>query len=112
MPRSIEPPQAAKLIATSELEVDDTGISLALAGTSNERLRAIERAAGVATGLRGNRLLLEGSAASVSVAERFLADAIALLREGIEARTNDVARAIQALRTEPRHEMRDRERGA
>jgi phosphate starvation-inducible PhoH-like protein len=107
MPRSSEPPQSAKLTATSELEVDDTRILLALAGPNNDRLRTIEREAGVAVGLRGNRLLLEGNAAGVALAERFLAEAVALLREGVEVRTSDIPRAMDALRSEPRQTLRD-----
>jgi phosphate starvation-inducible PhoH-like protein len=107
MPRSSDPPQTAKLIATSELEVDDTRALLTLAGPNNERLRAIENEAGVAIGLRGNRLLLEGEAERVALAKRFLAETVALLREGVEVRTDDIPRAMDALRAEPRQTLRD-----
>jgi phosphate starvation-inducible PhoH-like protein len=107
MPRSSEPPQKAKVIATSELEVDDTRVLLALAGANNDRLRVIEREAGVAVGLRGNRLLLEGDAEGVALAERLLAEMMALLREGVEVRTDDIPRALDALRAAPRQTLRD-----
>jgi phosphate starvation-inducible PhoH-like protein len=107
MPRSSEPPHKAKVIATSELEVDDTRVLLTLAGTNNDRLRVIEREAGVAVGLRGNRLLLEGDAEGVALAERLLAEMVVLLREGVEVRTDDIPRAIDALRAEPRQTLRD-----
>jgi phosphate starvation-inducible PhoH-like protein len=107
MPRSTEPPQSAKAHAKSELEVDDTRVLLALAGPNNDRLRTIEREAGVAIGLRGNRLLLEGDAASVALAERFLAETVALLRGGVDVRTSDIPRAIDVLRTEPGQTLAD-----
>ncbi|HSY23550.1 MAG TPA: PhoH family protein [Polyangiaceae bacterium] len=107
MPRSSEPPQKAKVIATSELEVDDTRVLLTLAGTNNDRLRVIEREAGVAVGLRGNRLLLEGDAEGVALAERLLAEMVVLLGEGVEVRTDDIPRAMDALRAEPRQTLRD-----
>ena len=44
--------------ASSELEVEDTRVLLALAGPRNERLKILEREASVAVGLRGNKILL------------------------------------------------------
>jgi len=93
--------------ATSELEVDDLHVLLALAGPRNEKLKALEREAKVAVGLRGNKILLEGDAESVALAERFLAETAVLLREGVDVATPDIARALRVLKNEPHVQLRD-----
>ncbi len=93
--------------ASSELEVEDTRILLALAGPRNERLKILEREASVTVGLRGNKILLEGDAENVALAERFLAETAALLRQGVNVQTNDIARALRVLRSEPHVQLRD-----
>jgi phosphate starvation-inducible PhoH-like protein len=100
-------PPLAPLKTTSELEVDDTRILQALAGSRNEKLKALERAANVAIGLRGNKILLEGDAESVALAERFLSEAAALLAQGVEVSVADVPRAFRVLRGEPRARLSD-----
>jgi phosphate starvation-inducible protein PhoH and related proteins len=109
MPAPVEQPvgPTARVQASSELEVDDTRILLALAGPRNERLKILEREARVTVGLRGNRILLEGDAANVALAERFLAETAALLRQGVNVQTNDIARALRVLRSEPHVQLRD-----
>ncbi|HZU82713.1 MAG TPA: PhoH family protein [Polyangiaceae bacterium] len=92
---------------TSELEVDDARLLLALAGPRNERLKALEQAASVSVGLRGNKILLAGEAEEVAFVERFLAETIALLREGVDVPTADIARAVRALRNEPHLRLRE-----
>jgi phosphate starvation-inducible PhoH-like protein len=93
--------------ASSEVEVDDTRLLLALAGPRNERLKALEREAAVAVGLRGNKILLEGAVESVALAERFLAETAALLRQGIDVQTADVGRAVRMLKSEPHVQLRE-----
>jgi phosphate starvation-inducible PhoH-like protein len=93
--------------ASSEVEIDDTGILLALAGPRNDRLKILEREAKVAVGLRGNRIRLEGDAENVALAERFLAETANMLRAGVGVETHDVARAIRMLRGEPHVQLRD-----
>jgi phosphate starvation-inducible PhoH-like protein len=93
--------------ASSELEVDDSRVLLALAGPHNERLKILGREADVSVGLRGNKILLEGEAAHVALAERFLAEAATLLRQGVDVHANDIARAVRALRSEPHVRLRD-----
>jgi phosphate starvation-inducible PhoH-like protein len=109
MPRRAEDlrpvPEGVK--ASSELEVDDTRILLGLAGPSNEKLKVLERETGVAVGLRGNKILLEGEAGDVALVERFLVEAVALARQGVDVQGNDVARALRALRGEPHVTLRD-----
>jgi phosphate starvation-inducible PhoH-like protein len=93
--------------ASSEVEIDDTSILLALVGPQNERLRILEREARIAVGLRGNCIRLEGDAENVALAERFLAETATLLRQGVGVQTNDLARAIRMLRGEPHAQLRD-----
>jgi phosphate starvation-inducible PhoH-like protein len=100
-------PPSASLKASSELEVDDTRVLLALAGPRNEKLKAIERETSVSIGMRGNTLLLEGEAEAVALAERFLAQTAALLAQGVEVGLADVARALRTLRSEPQSQLRD-----
>jgi phosphate starvation-inducible PhoH-like protein len=111
MPRIAEPsgPVVANetVKATSELEVDDSHVLLALAGPRNEKLKALEREANVAVGLRGNKILLEGEAESVALAERFLAETAVLLRQGVDVATPDIARALRVLKNEPHVQLRD-----
>jgi len=93
--------------AASELEVDERRILLALVGPRNEKLKALEREANVSAGLRGNKILLEGDAESVALAERFLAETAALLKQGVDVSAPDVARALRLLRSEPQLQLRD-----
>ncbi|MGH7440696.1 MAG: PhoH family protein, partial [Polyangiaceae bacterium] len=93
--------------ASSELEVDDARVLIALAGPNNEKLKALERAAGVTVGTRGHKILLEGSAADVALAERFLVEVVALAREGVDVHPNDIERALRALQSEPHVTLRD-----
>ncbi|HXX69582.1 MAG TPA: PhoH family protein [Polyangiaceae bacterium] len=93
--------------ATSEVEVDDSQVLLGLAGARNENLKVLEREAKVSVGLRGNKVLLEGDAEDVALAERFLAEAAMLLRDGVDLQTNDIGRALDLLRGEPTVRLRD-----
>jgi phosphate starvation-inducible PhoH-like protein len=109
MPRFAEQPRdpAKSVQASSELEVDDTGVLLALAGRDSEKLKILERETGVSVGLRGNTILLEGNAVDVALAERFLAETALLLRTGVDVHPGDIARALRVLRSEPHVQLRD-----
>jgi phosphate starvation-inducible PhoH-like protein len=87
--------------------VDDTRVLLALAGPRNERLKILEQEASVSVGLRGNKILLEGDAENVALAERFLAETAALLKQGVDVQASDIARAVRVLRNEPHVQLRD-----
>jgi len=102
-------PRAANdsLKATSEIEVEDTSVLLALAGARNEQLKLLERECGVEVGLRGNKILIGGEAAAVALAERFLAEAATLVAQGITIGGADIARALRVLRDEPHARLRD-----
>jgi phosphate starvation-inducible PhoH-like protein len=105
---SEEPHNSSETVrSSSELEIDDARVLLSLVGPRNERLKALERAANVSVGLRGNKILLDGNAENVALAERFLAEAAALLGQGIDVPTADLARALRLLRNEPHMRLRD-----
>jgi phosphate starvation-inducible protein PhoH and related proteins len=106
MQRSAEHSQGS-VRTTSEVEVDDPHVLLGLAGARNENLRTLEREAKISVGLRGNKVLLEGDAEDVALAERFLAEAAMLLRDGVDMHASDIGRALEILRGEPTVPLRD-----
>jgi phosphate starvation-inducible PhoH-like protein len=87
--------------------VDDASVLRDLAGPRNERLKTLERESGVTVGVRGNKVLLEGDAEGVAVAERFLTEAVMLLGRGIDVHTSDVPRAVRLLRRDPEARLDD-----
>jgi phosphate starvation-inducible protein PhoH and related proteins len=93
--------------SSSEVEVDDNSLLMALSGPRNERLKILEREVGIEIGLRGNRIFLHGPAESVALAERFLAETAALLKQGVQVASSDIARALRLLRDEPHVTLRD-----
>jgi len=92
---------------SSELEIDDTAVLLALSGPRNEKLKQLEREANVEVGLRGQTIFLKGQPDDVAIAERFLAEAAALLRQGIQVGATDVGRAVRMLRDQPSVRLKD-----
>jgi phosphate starvation-inducible PhoH-like protein len=109
MARHAEQPHgsAKSVQASSELEVDDTRVLLALAGRDSEKLKMLERETGVSVGLRGNTIFLQGNAVDVALAERFLAETALLLRQGVDVHVSDIARALRVLKSEPHVQLRD-----
>ncbi len=94
-------PKGPGVKASSELEIDDHGVLLQLFGPRNERLGVLEREANVEAGLRGHTVFLSGAAEDVALAERFLAEAAGLAKQGVSLAASDVARALRMLRAEP-----------
>jgi phosphate starvation-inducible PhoH-like protein len=91
----------------AEVEVSDTAVLMALSGPRNELLKVLGEETGVGVGLRGNSILLAGDAERVALAERFLAEAVGLLRGGAELDANDYIRALRTLRADPGLRLRD-----
>jgi phosphate starvation-inducible PhoH-like protein len=102
-----DPVRAGNMNSTSEVEIDDSATLLALAGPRNERLKVIERELSIECGQRGNTIFLRGPAESVTLAERYFAEAAQLHRQGIQIAAHDVGRALKALEAEPRASLRD-----
>lgn len=101
------PSRTARATATAQLEIDDTGVLMALAGPRNDNMRALEQEASVTIGLRGNQIHIQGPADEVAFAERVLAELVASLRDGNTLNANDVARAARLLREHPGLKLRD-----
>src|SRR5882724_1511238 len=91
----------------AEVEVADTAVLLALSGPNNELLRVLGDESNVGVGLRGNSILLAGEPERVALAERFLGEAVALLRAGTELDANDYVRGLRTLRSDPTLRLRD-----
>src|SRR5689334_6033808 len=112
MPRLAAPPmtsdsRASDVKAASEVEIDDTTVLLGITGPRSERLKILERELGLEVGLRGNTIFLRGTAENVALAERFLAEAATLLKQGVAVAAHDVGRALRMLRNEPHVSLRD-----
>jgi phosphate starvation-inducible PhoH-like protein len=89
------------------VDIDDTGLLLALTGPQSELLKTISRESGAEMGLRGNSIFLSGPAAKVQLAERFLRETLVLLRAGVEFTDGDYIRGLANLRSDPRLRLRD-----
>ena len=92
---------------TADVEVLDNATLVALAGPGNEQLKAVAKALSIDCGVRGNTIRLAGDAERVAIAERFLAEAADLLRNGGGLDAADYARALAAMRDDPSISVRD-----
>jgi phosphate starvation-inducible PhoH-like protein len=103
-PRSSPLPQPRATegaVISSEIELENARVMLALLGPRNERLPVIEREAAVSASVRGHTILLSGPAEGVALAERYLVEAAGLARAGTEIAAADVGRSIRMLRRDP-----------
>ena len=91
----------------ADVEVEDSRTLVALTGPGQEHLKAVARALGVESGVRGNIIRLSGAAEAVALAERFFAEAATLLENGTELNAHDFVRGVQALRDDPTISLRD-----
>ncbi|MEZ4300287.1 MAG: PhoH family protein [Polyangiaceae bacterium] len=91
----------------ADVEVEDSRTLVTLTGPGQEHLKAVARALGVESGVRGNTIRLSGPAERVEIAERFLTEAAALVESGTELNSGDFARGIAALRDDPTVSLRD-----
>jgi phosphate starvation-inducible PhoH-like protein len=101
------PRKAESRAVTSELEVSDARVLLTLCGPRSELLPLLERETGVDASLRGHTILLSGDRDDVALAERFLAEAATLARQGITVEAADIGRAIRTLRSNPEVRLGD-----
>ncbi len=92
---------------TAELEVGDPHLLLALTGPGESHLRALEREIAVEVGLRGSMIRLQGAAAEVALAERVLAELLAVVERGRAISDRDVTRSARTLREHPEVKLRD-----
>jgi phosphate starvation-inducible PhoH-like protein len=93
--------------ASAQVEIDDPALLTALAGPRNEHLKTLEAESGVAIGMRGNQIHLQGGAADVAFIERVVAELAQSIRDGNSLTQPDVARAVKMLREHPEVRLRD-----
>ncbi|MDB4990368.1 MAG: Phosphate starvation-inducible protein PhoH, putative ATPase [Myxococcaceae bacterium] len=86
---------------STEIEVPDSGLLIALTGPNGANLKPLERAFDVGAGLRGNTIRLVGTASSVALAERAISELLELVRRGSHLGTREVERSIETLRKHP-----------
>src|SRR4029079_19613951 len=93
--------------ATAQVEIDAPAILTALAGPRNEHLKTLETETGIAIGMRGNPINIQGPAEDVAFFERVIAELVQALRDGSTLNNPDVARATRMLRDHPEVRLRD-----
>ena len=86
---------------STEVEVPDSGLLLALTGPNGVNLKPLERAFDIGAGLRGNTIRLVGTPASVALAERAIGELLELVRRGLPLGVREVERSIETLRRHP-----------
>jgi phosphate starvation-inducible protein PhoH and related proteins len=86
---------------STEVEVPDSGLLLALTGPNGANLKPLERAFDVGIGLRGNTIRLLGTPTAVALAERTLGELLELVRRGSHLGEREVERSIETLRKHP-----------
>jgi phosphate starvation-inducible PhoH-like protein len=91
----------------ADVEVEDSRTLVALIGPGQEHLKAVARAFGVESGVRGNVIRVSGIAEKVELAERFFMEAAALVEAGSELNGHDSLRGVEALRSDPTVSLRD-----
>ncbi|MFK7987967.1 MAG: PhoH family protein [Sandaracinaceae bacterium] len=84
-------------LVTHDLELASSALALRLTGPNGEHLRALEKAFGVATGLRGNTVLVRGALADVEKAEQALTEVISKLETRPKMGAREVLRAFRSL---------------
>jgi phosphate starvation-inducible PhoH-like protein len=90
-----------------KLSFDDASALLSLCGQSNQRLKLIERAAGVQVHVRGNELTVAGDADAVALARSALEQLYGFALRGTPLGSEDVVRAVKVLRADRHAELRD-----
>jgi phosphate starvation-inducible PhoH-like protein len=101
------PSDRGEAMITTDLEVADRDLLLRLTGPNATLLRAVEKEYGISAGIRGNTILLRGSASAVSDAERGLAEVLAMLGRRKHLTERDVIRAVRTLRQNPEVRLAD-----
>jgi phosphate starvation-inducible PhoH-like protein len=97
----------ASTVAKAQVEIDDPALLTALAGPRNEHLKTLEAESGVAIGMRGNQIQMQGPAEDVAFIERVIAELAQSIRDGASLAQPDVARAVRVLREHPDLRLRD-----
>jgi phosphate starvation-inducible protein PhoH and related proteins len=86
---------------STNLQVDDTAVLIALSGPHSALLTEVARETGTDVSLRGNTIYVSGDEPSVKLAFRFLSDAAELVGRGFTIAPNDVVGSLRGLRADP-----------
>ncbi len=92
--------------ATADVEITDRDTLLKLSGPNGAHLTALEKELGVALGLRGDTIRLQGGAAEVALVERILAELIEVL-DRRDLSGEEIARAARTLAAHPELRLRE-----
>tara|TARA_R110002096_G_scaffold44526_8_gene120209 strand:- start:14927 stop:15985 length:1059 start_codon:yes stop_codon:yes gene_type:complete len=90
-----------------KLNFSDTEALVELCGYGNSRLKLLERTAEVAVHLRGTEITVEGDKPKVSLAINALHQLYAFAQQGAGLASDDVVRAVNALRTNSNLELKN-----
>src|SRR5688572_25851494 len=86
---------------STEVEIADSALLLALTGPGGVNLKPLEKALDVGVGLRGNTIRLVGSEKAVALAERTISELLDVVRRGTHLGEREVERSIDTLRRHP-----------
>jgi phosphate starvation-inducible PhoH-like protein len=92
---------------STEVEVADSGLLLALTGPGGANLKPLEKAFDIGVGLRGNTIRLVGPPKAVALAERALSELLELVRRGTHLGQREVERSIETLKRHPEVKLSD-----
>ncbi|MDH5671375.1 MAG: PhoH family protein [Myxococcales bacterium] len=104
---AMPPPGSPQPLVSAEVEISDPDLLMAVTGPSNERLKLFERGCGLSAGVRGDVIHLQGSAEAVGLAERVLAELMAVVRDGSQPRDGEITASIRLLRDHPGASLSD-----
>lgn len=94
-------------ITSTELEVSDGALLLALFGPGSERIRRLESALHVKVGVRGQVIHLRGTEAAVTLGQRALSELLDVIEQGLEITDADFRSAISLVEHHPELKLRD-----
>lgn len=86
---------------SASIEVENPQSLIALSAPHSQLLTELAKESGAQVNIRGNTILLSGDDSDVTVAGRFLNDALKLLNNGVQLGAADVARSLRSLREDP-----------
>ncbi len=90
----------------SKLNFDNTEALVDLCGYDNNRLKLLEKTAGVSLHLRGTEITVVGEKAKVDIAVNALQQLYHFAEQGAGLASDDVVRAVQALRNDASLELK------
>jgi phosphate starvation-inducible protein PhoH and related proteins len=86
---------------SASIEVENPQSLVALSSPHSQVLAELAKESGAQVNIRGNTILLSGDDSDVTVAGRFLNDALKLMSSGVLLGAADVARSLRSLRENP-----------